>query len=89
MTLPLIYALQHASSGDKRRVNSIIKNHYENADKVREVVDFVIKSGGIEYTRGLMYQYRDEALKILVQFPESDARKSLEGLVHYTIERKK
>ncbi len=89
MTLPLIYALQHASSADKRRINSIIKNHYENADKVREVVDFVIKSGGIEYTRGLMYQYRDEALKILVQFPESDARKSLEGLVHYTIERKK
>ncbi len=89
MTLPLIYALQNANAGDKRKFNNIVKNHYNNTAKVQEVVDFVIKSGGIEYTKNVMYHYRDEALKILEQFPDSDAKKSLEGLVHYTIERKK
>ena len=35
-----------------------------------------------------MNEYRDEALSILYQFPESDIRKGLEELVRYTTDRK-
>jgi octaprenyl-diphosphate synthase len=35
-----------------------------------------------------MYEYRDEALNILYQFPESDIRNALEELVRYTTDRK-
>jgi octaprenyl-diphosphate synthase len=35
-----------------------------------------------------MIQYRDEALAILFEFPESDIRKGLEELVRYTTDRK-
>ncbi|MBC7451589.1 MAG: polyprenyl synthetase family protein, partial [Cytophagales bacterium] len=54
MTLPLIYALNKASWLEKKRIMYIIKNKTHKADKVREVLQFVRESGGIEYTRGVM-----------------------------------
>lgn len=89
MTLPLIYALIHSSKSEKRRIKNIVKNHSENPKKVREVIDYVKKSGGIEHTIEVMKVYHKEALEILHSFPESPARESLEELVNYTIERKK
>lgn len=89
MTLPLIHALNEASRSDKRRVINTIKNHSDNPRRVREVVDFVLQGEGIDYSRGRMYAYRDEALELLMQLPPSPSRDSLEKLVHYTIEREK
>jgi octaprenyl-diphosphate synthase len=89
MTLPLIYALNHASASDKRRITRIVKNNSEDPDKVAEVIRFVIQSGGIEYTRTKMLEYRDKAIELLKTMPETLARNSLEQLVIYTTERKK
>jgi geranylgeranyl pyrophosphate synthase len=36
-----------------------------------------------------MYQYRNEAMQLLTNFPENEARKALEGLILYVTERKK
>jgi geranylgeranyl pyrophosphate synthase len=36
-----------------------------------------------------MHQYKDKALEVISRFPENDARKSLERLLTYAIERKK
>ena len=47
----------------------------------------VIETGGIKYAAKKM-KYRDEALEILFEFPESDIRKGLEELVIYTTDRK-
>ncbi|RAJ73956.1 octaprenyl-diphosphate synthase [Chitinophaga dinghuensis] len=87
MTLPLIYTLQHASPEVRRRIIYIVKNHNTDKDKVEEVIEMVKASGGIEYTRQKMFEYRDEALAILHQFPESDIRKGLEAMVRYTTDR--
>lgn len=89
MTLPLIYALQNASRSDRRRIINIVKRHNTDKKKVQEVIDYVIRSGGIEYTQQAMYRYRDEAFEILHQFPASPARTSIENLVNYVTERKK
>ncbi|TND08617.1 MAG: octaprenyl-diphosphate synthase [Bacteroidetes bacterium] len=89
MTLPLIYALNNASRNDKRRMINIVKNHNNEPEKVAEVISFVWKSGGIEYARQRMNQYKDEALALLRTFPESQARTSLEQLVIYTTQREK
>jgi len=89
MTLPLIYALNNAKKRDKNRIINIIKNDSENSKKVKEVIDFVKKSGGIEYTIEVMQTYHKEALEILHSFPDNEAQKSLEQLINYTIERKK
>jgi octaprenyl-diphosphate synthase len=49
----------------------------------------VKQSGGLDYAIKTMERYRDEALAILREFPESEARNSLETLINYTIEREK
>jgi octaprenyl-diphosphate synthase len=89
MTLPLIYALNKASRSEKRRIINLVKHHNEEPERVAEVISFVLKSGGIEYARERMYEYRKKALDLLNEFPESPARKSLHDLVIYTTEREK
>jgi octaprenyl-diphosphate synthase len=89
MTLPLIYAVSKADRKQKKWLINSVKNHHTNKRRVAEVIDFVVASGGIEYTRERMLFYRDEALEILHTFEDSEARRSLEALVNYTIERTK
>ncbi len=89
MTLPLIHALQQASPADKRRIIYIVKNQSEQKHKVREVIDFVKRSGGLAYATEAMRQYHEEAKGILQTFPDSEHKRSLARLVAYTIEREK
>ncbi len=88
MTLPLIYTLNHASFFDKRKIINIVKNNNNNPKKVAEVIDFVIKSGGIQYAESRMNEYKNKALEILSTFPDSPSKISLAELVKYTTERK-
>ncbi len=89
MTLPLIYALNQSSWMEKRKIINIIKNHNTDSDRVKEVIDFVIAKGGIAYAEKIMLDYKNKALTLLKDFPESPTRNSLEQLVVYSIERKK
>lgn len=89
MTLPLIYALQNTDSATRKRVIRTIKRHHKNKKKVREVIDFVEKSGGIEYAREHMHEYFDRAKSILSEIPATGEKKQIEGLVDYVISRKK
>ncbi len=89
MTLPLIYALINAAPSDRRWIIKTVKSNSDNSEKVQRVIDFVLNSGGIEYASEKMHLYRKEALEILHNFDECEARRALEGLVDYTIYRKK
>lgn len=89
MTLPLIYALEQASRPEKRKIINTVRRHSENPEKVKEVIDFVRASGGLEYTQKIMYRFREEAFELLYRFPESDIRQSLEDLVTFVTDRKK
>ena len=89
MTLPLIYALNQSDWLTKRRIINIIKNESENPQKVSEVIDFVKKSGGLEYATQAMKNIVAEAQAILNTFPDSTFKTSLAGLVQFTIERSK
>jgi octaprenyl-diphosphate synthase len=89
MTLPLIFALNNATSSDKRRITKIVKKYSEDKQKVKEVIQFVIETGGIEYAQRAMHSYKDKALAILKEFEQNEANKALAALVIYTTERKK
>jgi octaprenyl-diphosphate synthase len=89
MTLPLIFALQNTTRSTKKHIIQLIKNESENPKKVREVIDFVKSTGGLQYAHKRMNDYAQEAKELLQQFPESSYRKSLEDLISYTIERNK
>jgi octaprenyl-diphosphate synthase len=87
MTLPLIYALSQSSWTQKRRIISIVRNESEKTKKVKEVIDYVKKSGGLNYAIDIMNKFHNEALTILSTFPDSTYKKSMEQLVQFTIER--
>ncbi len=89
MTLPLIYALNNSTWLEKRKIINIIKNHNEESEQVKTVIDFVIKKGGITYANKIMQQYKEKALAVLQQLPDNDSRHSLQRLLVYAIERKK
>ncbi len=89
MTLPLIYALNNTTKKERKRIINIVKNDSLKSKKVREVINFVKKSGGIEYTTEVMLRFKQEAMDILAKFEPSPSRSSLEQLITYTVERKK
>ena len=88
LTLPLIYTLNQVNSSTKRQIIYIIKNQNRNKEKVNFVINCVKEAGGIEYGIQKMNEYRDRALKLLYEFPDSESRQALEELVRYTTDRK-
>lgn len=89
ITLPLIYALNKSDRSERRRVINLVKNHNEEADKVSEIIDFVRRSGGMDYATQQMEAYQEEAFNILRDLPALSSRDALEQLVRFTTERKK
>jgi octaprenyl-diphosphate synthase len=89
MTLPLIYALKHASKKDYKFIIQTVKKYNTDGERVAKVLSLVKQSGGIEYTIEKMKGYQNKALSLLKTFDDNESRKSLELLVNFVIERKK
>lgn len=89
MTLPLIYVLNQASDRDKRWIIDSVKRHHKDKKRVKEVIAFVKDNGGLDYAIRQMNRYRDAALGLLVNYPESSFKTSLVDLVNYVVDRKK
>ena len=88
LTLPLIYTLNNTDKETRRKIIYIVKNENRNKKKLSYVLDAVSKSGGIEYTIDRMEQYKQQALTILHQFPDSPIREGFEDLVNFVTDRK-
>lgn len=89
MTLPLIFTLNTVEKKLKKYIINIIKNHHKNDAKVEEVISLVKQNGGLEYAEIIMRNYHNDALEILANFKDNDAKKSLQLLLDYVITRKK
>jgi len=89
MTLPLIYMLNNATYPEKKNAINIVKKHHHQPEKVAELIQRVNNSGGIEYARNKMMTYKDKALMLLSEMPDSESKMAMEQLVLFSIERKK
>ena len=89
MTLPLIYSITHSSKKERRWLINSVKNHNKNKKRVKEVIEFVKESGGIEYTIEKMKEYQAKATEILNVYPDSTYKDSLLTMVNYVIDREK
>jgi len=88
MTLPLIHTLNICNEKERNWLLDSVKKYNKNKKRVKEVIDFVKKKGGIEYTVTKMKEYQTKALKILEAYPNSPYKDSLLTMVNYVIERK-
>ena len=89
MTLPLIYTLDHSPPNIRAELKNIVKNQNENSAKIKRATDIVIEFGGIDYAYKIMKEYAKDAISILDDFPDSEAKESLKSLVDYTMNREK
>lgn len=88
MTLPLIYALNNSSDKERNWLINSVKNHNKDRKRVKEVIAFVKEKNGLDYAEKVMQDYRQKALDIIKDYPESEYKKTLTLMVNYVIERK-
>ncbi|HLT52009.1 MAG TPA: polyprenyl synthetase family protein [Arenibacter sp.] len=89
MTLPLINVLNKCSKQERNWLINSIKNHNKDKKRVKEVIAFVKKNGGLDYAVEKMLAYKEEALTLLNTYPDSDYKDSLILMVNYVVDRKK
>jgi len=87
ITLPLIYALLHASPAEQKTIRSILKSSRKRAVKTSEVVAFVTSKGGLEYATEVAEGFAAKAVASIQPFPESAAKTSLLQLVDFVMNR--
>jgi octaprenyl-diphosphate synthase len=80
--------LNNCNKETRREIIYIIKNKNNDSGQVKKVAEIVTNSGGIKYATDKMNEFYNMAKNILYEFPESDARKGLEELVDFVINRK-
>ena len=88
ISLPLIYTLEKVSFLEKRKLLSYVKNHGSDKKKVKIIIDRIKSVNGFVYAEAKMTEFRDKALEILTEFPDSEYKKSLQMLVSFTTDRK-
>lgn len=89
MTLPLIHALNSTDKTTRAKMVNIVRRESHKPEKVKEVIDFVRSSGGLEFAEKKMQYFCSNAFEILKEFPESDVRTAFEQLIDYVTKRKK
>ncbi|UKN00902.1 polyprenyl synthetase family protein [Paracrocinitomix mangrovi] len=89
MTLPLIYTLNNASPTDRKKLINIVKKHNEKRKYVKEAIQMVIASGGVKYAHERMMEIKKQALDVIADVEDNDAKRALVGLVEYTVNRDK
>jgi octaprenyl-diphosphate synthase len=68
---------------------AIVKRKKKTKDEIKEVIDFVSASGGLEYAELKMNLFRDKALAILDSYQDCDYKNSLKKFIYYTTSRNK
>lgn len=87
ITLPLIYALNKVSKQEASAIRKMIKSKNDSA-AIKEIISFVRKNHGIEYSYNVSRKFADEAKNALSIFPNSQTKLALESLVDFVTERK-
>ena len=89
MTLPVIYSFSKASLTERKKITSIFRKRSKSHEDIEKIVEFVKKTGGIDYANDMMYSFHNQAVKLLEKFPNSEAKTSLLLLADYIVKRDK
>jgi len=88
VTLPLIHALQQCDKPAQREFKRILKR---GSDKLiqQNVLEFINRYGGLEYTKAKLQDYSDKAKASLTGFPDSPIKYSMIQFIDFNIQREK
>ena len=85
LTLPFIYALNNSSNSKRKWLINSVKN--SNQKEIDNIIEYIKKIGGIDYTENQIQKFYNSALEDLNQFQDSEFKESLKKLIKYVIER--
>jgi octaprenyl-diphosphate synthase len=88
LTLPVICALNRATSDDRNRMETIIGDPDLAREEFDSILDLIIKYGGIEYSKDRAQEHVDQAKTCLDIFEASKPRALLKDLADYVPARK-
>jgi len=85
LTLPLIHALQQASTQKKKEVLHTLKHSRHHPQQQEAILTFVRQSSGMDYTQKMMLRYQHQAFQMLVNTATSPYQKGLLKLIQYSM----
>ena len=88
ITLPLIYTLPHIEVAERDRLEHLFKNHQATEEDCMKFIDLVRSKGALHKIRNEARTYVDKAAQCLGWFPDSPAKKNLQELNQFIVERK-
>ena len=89
INLPLLYAIQNGGEKEKSKIINLLHKNAKKKEDIKNIIYFVKKNNGIAYSFKILNKYKEEALLILNDFPDSKYRKSLFYLLDFIIQREK
>ncbi len=89
ITLPLIAILERCDDSARARIMKQVGAAGDNPDLIEEISSFVRREGGIEAAEAVMNGYLDRARSIIVTYPDSVYRRSLQQLCDYIGDRER
>lgn len=87
ITLPLIHALNNAGWLEKREIIYLVKNKNNHPKSVKKVIDFILRNGGVAYSKSKMNEYHDKALQLLEGITGSSSDDYLKKLALFVLQR--
>lgn len=85
-TLPLIYAIQHASDQDAEVVREAIRNG--GLDKIDEIRAIIESTGALKYTARRAEEAADSAISAIAGLPGSDYKDALVTIAEFAVNRR-
>lgn len=87
LTLPAIYAIQHADNERVTQLAARVKSGEASAAEIAELVDYIKSHGGIEYAERRMRELHNEAIQLLDMWQNAEVREALRGYIGFVVER--
>ena len=82
-TLPLIYALEHASEEQALLIRQALADEKLPEERLNQVIEIVQNCGALDYARQLANSESDQALACLDVLPPSEYRDTLNAVVNF------
>ena len=89
LTLPALYVLNAFNEESMKNLALKIRSLEATNEEITLFIDYVKRTGGIEYATQVMIDYRNKALALLPQTASPDLKEALTSYIDYVIERSK
>ncbi len=85
VTLPLLHAINSASPQQSAHVKELITAGNLDSEAIRELIDFAITSGGIDYAYNRMRRLQQQSEELLAQYGDNEWTRALRSIFEYII----